>query len=57
MILTNTQCKNVKAITKPMKLSDGGGIFPHELWHEGSPVISGKKYVLRFDVMYRKGQE
>ena len=28
-------------------------IFPHPLWHEGSPVISGCKYVLRFDVMHK----
>ncbi len=29
-------------------------IFPHDLWHEGSSIISGKKYVLRFDVVYGK---
>ncbi len=28
--------------------------FIHELKHEGCPVISGTKYVLRSDVMYRK---
>jgi predicted 2-oxoglutarate/Fe(II)-dependent dioxygenase YbiX len=28
--------------------------FIHEQKHEGSPVISGIKYVLRSDVMYRK---
>lgn len=27
MTLTNTQCKNSKADTKPIKLSDGGGMF------------------------------
>jgi len=26
--------------------------FEHELWHEGNPVLSGQKYVLRTDVMY-----
>ena len=27
-------------------------LFPHELRHEGRPVTSGVKYVLRTDVMY-----
>lgn len=27
--------------------------FAHEWWHEGARVISGRKYVLRTDVMYR----
>jgi hypothetical protein len=27
-------------------------IFKHELFHEGTEVKSGKKYVLRSDVMY-----
>jgi hypothetical protein len=27
-------------------------IFRHELFHEGAEVKSGKKYVLRSDVMY-----
>jgi predicted 2-oxoglutarate/Fe(II)-dependent dioxygenase YbiX len=27
-------------------------IFKHELWHEGAEVSSGRKYVLRTDVMY-----
>jgi 2OG-Fe(II) oxygenase superfamily len=29
--------------------------FIHELKHEGCPVMSGTKYVLRSDVMYRRG--
>ncbi|BAY22437.1 hypothetical protein NIES2100_22000 [Calothrix sp. NIES-2100] len=28
--------------------------FVHELVHEGAPVIQGRKYVLRSDVMYRQ---
>jgi predicted 2-oxoglutarate/Fe(II)-dependent dioxygenase YbiX len=28
-------------------------VFPHRLTHQGSPVKSGIKYVLRTDVMYR----
>ena len=30
-----------------------GLIFHHPLWHRGSEVRSGRKYVLRSDVMYR----
>lgn len=30
-----------------------GLFFAHEWWHEGARVISGRKYVLRTDVMYR----
>ena len=39
-------------IIKPKK---GAALcFIHEQKHEGSPVITGIKYVLRSDVMYRK---
>jgi prolyl 4-hydroxylase len=27
-------------------------IFEHEMWHEGKPVIAGRKYVLRTDILY-----
>ena len=30
-----------------------GLIFLHDLWHEGTAVTSGKKYVLRSDIMYQ----
>jgi prolyl 4-hydroxylase len=30
-----------------------GLFFAHEWWHEGARVVSGRKYVLRTDVMYR----
>jgi prolyl 4-hydroxylase len=29
-------------------------VFSHPLYHRGAPVVSGKKYVLRTDVMYRR---
>ncbi len=29
-------------------------VFPHMMLHQGAPVESGVKYVLRTDVMYRK---
>jgi prolyl 4-hydroxylase len=28
-------------------------VFAHQLWHEGLPVQSGTKYILRTDVIYR----
>jgi prolyl 4-hydroxylase len=33
-----------------------GLIFLHKLYHEGSEVLSGTKYVMRSDVMYRLEQ-
>jgi len=33
-----------------------GLFFAHEWWHEGSKVVSGRKYVLRTDVIYRDPQ-
>lgn len=30
-------------------------VFNHRRLHEGMPVLSGRKYVLRTDVMYRRG--
>lgn len=29
-------------------------LFSHPIWHEGKPVNSGKKYVLRSDMFYNK---
>jgi hypothetical protein len=29
-------------------------VFAHQQLHEGAPVLSGRKYVLRTDVMYRQ---
>jgi prolyl 4-hydroxylase len=28
-------------------------VFPHKVAHQGAPIVSGSKYVLRTDVMYR----
>lgn len=28
-------------------------VFPHKIAHQGAPMISGSKYVLRTDVMYK----
>lgn len=27
-------------------------IFEHQLWHQGTPIISGTKYILRTDVIF-----
>ena len=32
-------------------------LFRHQRWHEGSPVLAGRKYVLRSDVFYGVGDE
>lgn len=31
-----------------------GLVFSHPFYHRGAPVVAGKKYVLRTDVMYRR---
>ncbi len=31
-------------------------VFVHRQWHEGAPVLDGRKYVLRTDVMYEPGE-
>jgi len=44
-----------KTITHEIKVSGETGmglLFVHERKHEGAPVTSGRKYVLRTDVMY-----
>lgn len=32
-------------------------VFAHGWWHEGAKVLSGRKYVLRSDVMYRQADK
>lgn len=31
-------------------------IFDHNLWHSGEEVLSGEKYILRSDILYRKSE-
>jgi predicted 2-oxoglutarate/Fe(II)-dependent dioxygenase YbiX len=31
-----------------------GLVFSHPFYHRGAPVVSGRKYVLRTDIMYRR---
>ena len=40
---------------EPLDLTPKKGaalLFLHTFWHEGTPVVSGRKYVLRSDVFY-----
>ena len=41
-----------KKILKVEPIPGSALLFRHERWHEGTPVASGKKYVLRTDVFY-----
>jgi len=34
-----------------------GLFFAHEWWHEGAKVLSGRKYVIRTNVMYQSPQQ
>ena len=42
------QKKELRIVPKP----GSALLFRHERWHEGSPVATGQKYVLRTDVFY-----
>ncbi|MGB0524541.1 MAG: 2OG-Fe(II) oxygenase [Flammeovirgaceae bacterium] len=60
MVYLNDQYEGGKTSFDEISISPQQGLalcFIHELKHEGSPVTSGIKYVLRSDVMYRKIQE
>ena len=42
-------------ITHEIRPSKGTAvIFNHDVWHEGCKVISGTKYILRTDIMFRR---
>jgi prolyl 4-hydroxylase len=55
--VVNTECiaKRYEHIITPK--AGTALVFPHPLRHEGCPIISGEKYVLRFDVMYEMKQQ
>ena len=29
-------------------------VFQHKIWHEGTKLLKGKKYIIRSDVVYQK---
>jgi hypothetical protein len=44
----------IRRIVATIEPRQGMGLcFAHEWWHEGANVLSGRKYVLRTDVIYR----
>ncbi|AFM04738.1 Poxvirus C4/C10 protein [Bernardetia litoralis DSM 6794] len=56
MIYLNDNFEGGETTFGDLKISPKKGsclIFFHDLEHEGSKLISGKKYILRTDVMYR----
>ena len=52
----DSDCPAVKPeVTSSVKPSRGLCIcFPHNLYHEGDPLLSGEKFILRTDVMYHR---
>jgi len=42
-----------KVVASVEPVAGMGLFFAHEWWHEGAAVVSGRKYVLRTDVMYK----
>jgi predicted 2-oxoglutarate/Fe(II)-dependent dioxygenase YbiX len=55
MVYLNDDCKGGETNFNETRVRPIRGmalIFKHELFHEGAEVKSGKKYVLRSDVMY-----
>ncbi len=59
MIYLNDQFEGGETIFKDIEIEPKKGtalIFFHDLEHEGSKIMEGKKYVLRTDVMYKLDQ-
>jgi hypothetical protein len=55
-LFTDYTFEEGKRIAHEIKVVPEAGMglfFKHERWHEGAPVRSGRKYVLRTDVLYK----
>jgi Rps23 Pro-64 3,4-dihydroxylase Tpa1-like proline 4-hydroxylase len=53
---SETRNNSLREIVASIAPRTGMGLFfAHEWWHEGAPVLSGRKYVLRTDVMFKVG--
>jgi len=51
---SETRANNLREVVASVQGVTGMGlVFAHEWWHEGARVLSGRKYVLRTDVIYR----
>jgi len=54
---TETRVNNLREVAATVQGVTGMGlVFAHEWWHEGAKVLSGRKYVLRSDVIYRDAE-
>jgi len=66
LMYLNEDCEGGETIFRPKGIPVGGEgeykippelgsalLFQHQLWHEGAPLISGSKYVLRTDIFYQ----
>lgn len=56
MVYLNSDCEGGETAFDEVTIVPQAGMalcFVHELKHEGRPVMSGVKYVLRSDIMYR----
>ncbi|MES2459440.1 MAG: 2OG-Fe(II) oxygenase [Armatimonadota bacterium] len=55
-IFSDHRFENGETITDTIKVSPKTGMglfFAHQRWHEGAPVVRGRKYLLRTDVIYK----
>ncbi len=53
---TDHRYENGDTMTDTIKVSPKTGMglfFAHQRWHEGAPVVHGRKYLLRTDVIYQ----
>lgn len=54
-VFTDYVFRDGERITREVRVKPETGtglFFVHERWHEGAPIIHGRKYVLRSDVLY-----
>ena len=55
-VFTDHRFENGETLTDTITVSPKTGMglfFAHQRWHEGAPVVRGRKYLLRTDVIYK----